>query len=45
MQGYLNLKSYWDYDTQNRANGYTVWLTLAFSPKAPESASHPMMTK
>jgi hypothetical protein len=37
LQGYVNLKGYWDYDTENRAHGYTVWLTLAFSPKAPEA--------
>jgi hypothetical protein len=37
LQGYLNLKAYWDLDTQNRASGYTVWATLAFSPKPPET--------
>jgi hypothetical protein len=39
LQGYVNLKGYWDYETENRAHGYTVWLTLAFSPKPPESAN------
>jgi hypothetical protein len=47
MQGYLNLKGYWDYDTENRVSGYTVWLTLAFSPKAPEApkSERPLMRK
>jgi hypothetical protein len=35
MQGYANLKGYWDYDAENRAHGYAVWFTLAFSPKPP----------
>jgi hypothetical protein len=47
MQGYLNLKSYWDFDAENRASGWSAWVTLAFSPKAPEPAgpSHPIVTK
>jgi hypothetical protein len=47
MQGYLNFKGYWDFDTENRASGATAWVTLAFSPKpppAPESA-RPLVTK
>jgi hypothetical protein len=44
LQGYFNLKAYWDVDTQNRASGYTVWATLAFSPKPPEAdTSKPKM--
>jgi len=35
MQGYFNVKAYWDYDTENRAHGYNAWVTLAFSPKPP----------
>jgi len=46
MQGYVNLKAYWDYDIQNRAHGYTAWVTLAFSPKPPASeAPRSMITK
>ena len=29
---YLNFKAYWDVDTQNRASGWSAWVTLAFSP-------------
>jgi hypothetical protein len=41
MQGYVNLKAYWDYDTENRAHGYSAWLTLAFSPKPPAAEAPP----
>jgi hypothetical protein len=37
MQGYLNLKSYWEFDADNRASGWNAWVTLVFSPKAPEA--------
>ena len=44
---YLNVKAYWDVDTQNRASGWSTWVTVAFSPKAPvpESAPPPILTK
>ena len=46
LQAYFNLRAYWDVDTQNRASGYTVWATLAFSPPPPaETTSKSMMHK
>jgi hypothetical protein len=36
MQGYLNLKGYWEFAAQNRPEGWNTWLTFAISPKAPE---------
>lgn len=44
---YLNLKAYWDVDTQNRASGASAWITLAFSPNPPaaEKAPPPTVTK
>lgn len=44
---YLNLKAYWDFDTQNRASGASAWITLAFSPNPPaaEKAPPPTVTK
>jgi hypothetical protein len=36
MQGYINLKGYWEFAAQNRAAGWNTWLTFAISPKAPE---------
>ncbi len=38
MQGYLNLKSYWEFDASKRAEGYNVWLTFAVSPAAPAAS-------
>jgi hypothetical protein len=32
MQGYVNLKGYWEFAAQNRAEGWNVWLTFALSP-------------
>jgi hypothetical protein len=37
MQGYVNLKAYGEFATQNRPLGWNAWLTLAFSPKAPDT--------
>lgn len=33
VQGYVNLKGYYEFAAKNRADGWNVWLTLAFSPK------------
>jgi hypothetical protein len=33
MQGYLNVKGYWEFAAENRASGWNAWVTLAFSPK------------
>jgi hypothetical protein len=40
FQTYVNLKAYWDVDTQNRPSGASAWLTLAFSPKPPAAEHH-----
>ena len=32
MQGYVNLKGYWEFAAQNRAEGWNIWLTFALSP-------------
>ena len=34
MQGYLNLKGYYEFDAKNRPEGWNVWLTFAISPAA-----------
>jgi len=34
MQGYVNLKGYWEFGAENRPEGWNAWLTLAFSPAA-----------
>jgi hypothetical protein len=36
MQGYLNLKGYYEFAAENRPEGWNLWLTLALSPPMPE---------
>ena len=36
MQGYLNVKGYWEFAAQNRPEGWNTWVTFAITPKAPE---------
>jgi hypothetical protein len=38
IQGVANVKAYWEFAAQNRAEGWNVWLTLAFSPAPPKKA-------
>jgi hypothetical protein len=48
IETYINLKAYWDVDTQNRASGMSAWFTLSFSPSPPsshDSSSPPILTK
>jgi hypothetical protein len=39
MQGYLNFKSYFEFDRHDRADGWNTWLTFAISPPAPPAAT------
>ena len=39
VQGYINLKGYGEFAAENRPQGWNAWLTLTFSPKAPEAAA------
>jgi hypothetical protein len=46
LQGYLNLKAYWEFAAQDRPDGWNAWLTLSLSPSASEAAARaPMVTK
>jgi hypothetical protein len=45
LQGYLNLKGYWEFAAENRASGWNTWVTLAFSPSAHPNAPPAMATK
>jgi hypothetical protein len=48
VETYINVKAYWDFDTQNRASGASAWFTLSFAPSPPtkDSASpKPILTK
>jgi hypothetical protein len=35
LQGYLNVKGYWEFAAQNRPDGWNVWLVFSISPPAP----------
>ncbi len=39
MQGYLNVKGYYEFDAHDRPHGWNTWLTFAISPAAPTSVS------
>ncbi len=41
MQGALNLKAYFEFDSHDRASGWNTWLTFAISPAAPPAAAPP----
>ena len=46
-QGYLNLKSYWEFANQNRPAGWNGWVTFVISPaeQTPSTAPRRMITK
>jgi hypothetical protein len=46
-QGYLNLKSYWEFANQNRPDGWNAWVTFVISPteQAPSVRPTRMITK
>jgi hypothetical protein len=43
IQGYLNLKSYWEFANQNRPDGWNAWVTFVISPAAPSATKPPPM--
>jgi hypothetical protein len=47
MQGYLNLKSYWEFGNQNRPDGWNAWVTFVISPaeQTPSTPPRRMITK
>ncbi len=38
LQGYINLKGYWEFAAENRASGWNAWVTFAVSPMAQGEA-------
>jgi hypothetical protein len=46
-QGYLNLKSYWEFANQNRPDGWNAWVTFVISPaeQTPSAPPRRMVTK
>ncbi len=45
LQGYVNLKAYWEFDAANRPSGWNSWLTLALSPAAKPASTPPLLAK
>jgi hypothetical protein len=47
MQGYLNLKSYWEFANQNRPDGWNAWVTFVISPaeQTPSTAPRRMINR
>jgi hypothetical protein len=47
VQGYLNLKSYWEFANQNRPDGWNAWVTFVISPaeQTPSTAPRRIITK
>jgi hypothetical protein len=47
IQGYLNLKSYWEFANQNRPDGWNTWVTFVISPaeQTPSAPPRRMVTK
>jgi hypothetical protein len=45
LQGYINLKGYWEFAAENRASGWNTWVTLSLSPSAAASAPKAMVMK
>ena len=46
MQGFLGLKGYYEFEAENRPEGWNAWVTLAFSPaEKPAAPSRPMIRK
>jgi hypothetical protein len=43
LQGYLNLKAYWEFAAQNRPDGWNAWVTFSLSPPPSEATSHSAM--
>ena len=41
MQGYLNLKGYYEFAAENRPSGFNTWVTFAISP-AEKPAPSPL---
>ena len=41
MQGFLNLKAYFEWDGNDRPSGWNGWVTFAISPPAPPAATPP----
>jgi hypothetical protein len=45
MQGYLNLKGYAEFDSQDRPGGWDAWLTFTITTPLTPAAAQPMLAR
>ena len=45
VQGYLNLKGYYEFESHYRPDGWNFWATLAFTPAEKPRVPTSMVTK
>jgi hypothetical protein len=46
IQGFLGLKGYYEFEAENRPEGWNTWVTLAFTPaEKPKPTARPMISK
>jgi len=45
LQGYINVKGYWEFAAQNRPEGWNTWLTFAISPTPDTTSAKPLVRK
>jgi hypothetical protein len=44
LQGYVNVKAYWEFDPLRRADGWNSWVTFSISPAPPSSSTSKQMS-
>jgi hypothetical protein len=45
IQGLLNIKSYWEFEAENRPEGWNFWVVLNFSPAQKQSPAQSVMMR
>jgi hypothetical protein len=45
LQGFASVKGYWEFASENRPEGWNLWVTFAFSPQAPTTSAQPPLVR